>query len=88
MENLSQMIKWYKEDTDTPTLSEAITGPFKDKFMQSITHDIKELGGNVQGQIMCKGYIQVEGVYFFEEYSPVVSWTIVILMLNLSIKQG
>ena len=35
-----------------------------------------------------RGEIQVEGLYYFGKYDPVVSWTTVRLMLILSINQG
>ena len=43
MGRLSQMIKIYKGYPDTPTLTEGITVPYKNEFMQAITQDIKEL---------------------------------------------
>ena len=41
MGNLSQMLKLYKGDPDTPTLTESITGPYNSGFMQAMTQDIK-----------------------------------------------
>ena len=41
MGDLSQIINMSKGDPDTPTLTKAITGPYKSEFMQSMTQDIK-----------------------------------------------
>ena len=43
MGKLSQIIKLSNGDPDTPTLTETMTGPYKDYFMQAMTHYIKEL---------------------------------------------
>ena len=43
MGKLSQILIMYKGDPDTPILTEAMTGPYKDVFMQSMTQEIKEL---------------------------------------------
>ena len=43
MRKLSQIIKLSKGYPDKPTLSESITLPYKDEFMQAITQEIKEL---------------------------------------------
>ena len=34
---LSQMLKFSKEDPDTPTLTESMTGPYKAEFMKAMT---------------------------------------------------
>ena len=44
MEKISQIIKPYKGDPDTPTLTKETTGPYKDEFIQSMNQYIKELG--------------------------------------------
>ena len=43
MGKLSQILKLYKGDPSTPTFSKAMTGPYKDEFIQDMTQDIKEL---------------------------------------------
>ena len=40
---LSKIFNLYKVYPDPPTLTEAITGPYKDYFIQAMTQDIKEL---------------------------------------------
>ena len=43
MGKLSQMINLSKGDPDTPTFTEAMTGPYGAKFMQYMIQEIKEL---------------------------------------------
>ena len=123
MGKISQILNLSKGDPDTPTLDEAVTGPYKAGFIQSITQDIKELEQHgtcnifskksVTGApilpstwvfkvkhfpdgILCKfkarlcerGDIKVEGVDYFEIYSPAVSWTKVRLMMSLITNKG
>ena len=37
LDNLSQMLKMYKGDPGTPTLTKLITEPYKAEFMKSMT---------------------------------------------------
>ena len=41
MGKLSQMFKMNKGYPDPPTLTEAITGPYKAEFLQSMTQEIR-----------------------------------------------
>ena len=43
MGKLSQMLNMYKGHPETSTLNEEITGPYKYKFMPSLTYEIKWL---------------------------------------------
>ena len=43
MRKLYKILKLYKGDPVTPTLNEAMTGPYKAEFMHKTTQDIKEL---------------------------------------------
>ena len=40
---ISQILKLYKGDPGTPTLTKATEGPYKADFIQDMTHDIKEM---------------------------------------------
>ena len=43
MGNFSQMLKLYKGDPDSPTLTESITWPYNAGFMQAMKQVIKEM---------------------------------------------